>query len=119
MTEKEKSKPKSKDDRPCTRFAEAELPRITANLHYFLEEHDSSYLKKIDVIVSHTTPGNYFKVRVLPVNGFDTQQYFKDNFGEMPAKGELEQFAEENCIGAFVHGTDGVATNVDRINRLK
>ena len=112
MVEKEKGKSKSQSDRSCTKFAEAELPRITADFHYFLKEHDSSYLKKMEVIVSYTTPGNYFKVRVLPVNGFDTQQYFKDNFGEMPAKGELEKFAEENCIGAFVHGTNGVATNL-------
>ena len=90
--------------RPCTEYAQRELPRLTKVFASFLEKHDPSYKEKIDFIVTCKDKNDSFKIRVLPMNDYDSRQYFKDTFGETSGNARLEEFMSSNNVREIVHG---------------
>jgi hypothetical protein len=85
-------------------FGLENIKGIENNFDIFLRENDLLYKEKIKFNVTYNIQYNYYKIKIFPAReGFDSQEYFGDNFAEGLGRIKLRSFKEKNNIGSFTY----------------
>lgn len=78
-----------------------DMQRTYESFKKLLEEKDNLYNFKIGFNISYSSKNQYYNIEIYPVKqGFNSQQYFIDNFENTE---KLDRFAEKSNIGLITY----------------
>jgi hypothetical protein len=81
-----------------------EMGRVYGVFKNILRENDKLYNFKVGFTLAHTAKSNYYKIEVYPMKeGFDSRQYFIDNFENEKGLEKLAEFADRNNVGLITY----------------